>query len=86
VGRGYTNSKKTKMAKCVFCGNSAAKMNSEDQPVCKQHQSYEPKEVACGHCGMPMQIKEGSRGFFWACLGYPQCQNTFDIEEKLDED
>jgi len=61
-------------------------MNEEEQPVCKQHQDYDPKEVECKECGMPMEIREGSRGYFFGCAGYPQCQNTFDIVDKLDEE
>lgn len=76
----------TKMAKCVFCGENATRKNEEGQPVCKAHKNREPKSVACPECGMPMKIKEGRYGFFWGCEGYPQCQKTFQIEEKTDSD
>lgn len=74
----------TKMSKCVFCGESATKINEEQQPVCRRHKEREPKELACPDCGMPMKIKKGNRGFFWGCEGYPTCHKTFDITEKLD--
>ena len=78
--------RETKMASCVFCGENATKTNSADQPVCKEHKDKEPKEVACPECGMPMKIKEGRYGYFWGCEGYPQCENTFQVEDLVEED
>ena len=33
----------------------------------------------CPNCGKPMKIKTGSRGDFWGCSGYPECNHTESI-------
>lgn len=78
--------KQTKSTKCVFCGETATKTNSEGQPVCREHREKEPRDVACPECGMPMKIKEGRYGYFWGCEGYPQCQKTYQIEALVEDD
>lgn len=74
------------MSKCVFCGENATKTNKEDQPVCREHQDNEPREVACPECGMPMTIKEGRYGYFWGCEGYPQCDKTYPVEALAEDE
>lgn len=34
--------------------------------------------VACPQCGKPMRRRQGTKGFFWGCTGYPECRNTMD--------
>ncbi len=42
---------------------------------------YEPDPaVACDKCGKPMVIKAGRFGLFLACSGYPECENTRELE------
>jgi DNA topoisomerase-1 len=48
--------------------------------------------VTCDKCGKPMVIKAGKFGLFLACSGYPECENTRELEtpepgadEGLDE-
>ncbi|HEX5473673.1 MAG TPA: type I DNA topoisomerase [Vicinamibacterales bacterium] len=36
--------------------------------------------VACDKCGKPMVIKAGRFGLFLACSGYPECENTRELE------
>jgi DNA topoisomerase-1 len=36
--------------------------------------------VACEKCGKPMVIKAGRFGLFLACSGYPDCENTRELE------
>jgi DNA topoisomerase-1 len=36
--------------------------------------------VACDKCGKPMVIKAGKFGLFLACSGYPDCENTRELE------
>lgn len=43
----------------------------------------EPAGVDCEKCGRPMVIKNGRFGKFMACSGYPECENTKPIVEKL---
>lgn len=41
-------------------------------------------DVPCDKCGKMMVIKHGRFGDFLACPGYPECQNTKPIVEKID--
>lgn len=41
-------------------------------------------DVPCDKCGLMMVIKHGRFGDFLACPGYPDCQNTKPIVEKVD--
>jgi DNA topoisomerase I len=36
--------------------------------------------VECDKCGKPMVIKAGKFGLFLACSGYPECENTRELE------
>lgn len=36
--------------------------------------------VACDKCGKPMVIKAGRFGLFLACSGYPECENTRELD------
>jgi DNA topoisomerase-1 len=36
--------------------------------------------VDCDKCGKPMVIKAGKFGLFLACSGYPDCENTRELE------
>tara|TARA_Y100000034_G_scaffold136999_1_gene218190 strand:+ start:3439 stop:5610 length:2172 start_codon:yes stop_codon:yes gene_type:complete len=33
----------------------------------------------CDKCGSKMKLIKGSKGKFWACSGYPKCNNTRDL-------
>ncbi|MGL4739428.1 MAG: type I DNA topoisomerase [Sarcina sp.] len=41
-------------------------------------------DVPCDKCGRMMVIKHGRFGDFLACPGYPECENTKPIVEKID--
>ena len=44
-------------------------------------EGYEPDPpVACDKCGKAMVIKAGKFGLFLACSGYPECDNTRELE------
>jgi DNA topoisomerase I len=36
--------------------------------------------ITCDKCGKPMVIKAGKFGLFLACSGYPECENTRELE------
>jgi DNA topoisomerase-1 len=36
--------------------------------------------VVCDKCGKPMVMKAGKFGLFLACSGYPECENTRELE------
>jgi DNA topoisomerase-1 len=55
------------------------KRAAKDMPNMKE--GYEPDPpVACDKCGKPMVIKAGKFGLFLACSGYPDCENTRELE------
>jgi DNA topoisomerase I len=55
------------------------KRAEKDMPNMKE--GYEPDPpVACDKCGKPMVIKAGKFGLFLACSGYPECENTRELE------
>jgi DNA topoisomerase-1 len=55
------------------------KRAEKDMPNIKE--GYEPDPpVACDKCGKPMVIKAGKFGLFLACSGYPDCENTRELE------
>ena len=55
------------------------KRAEKDMPNMKE--GYEPDPpVACDKCGKPMVIKAGKFGLFLACSGYPDCENTRELE------
>jgi DNA topoisomerase-1 len=43
-------------------------------------------DIDCDECGKPMVIREGRRGKFLACSGYPKCKNTGDVPARLIEE
>jgi DNA topoisomerase I len=44
-------------------------------------EGYEPEPpVACDKCGKAMVIKAGKFGLFLACSGYPECENTRELD------
>jgi len=44
----------------------------------------EPAGVNCAKCGRPMVVRDGSRGRFVSCSGFPKCRNTAPLD-KLDQ-
>jgi DNA topoisomerase-1 len=43
-------------------------------------------DIDCDECGKPMVIRQGRRGPFLGCSGYPKCKNTSEVPAKLMED
>ena len=41
-----------------------------------------PTEHTCDKCGKPMVLREGRRGPFLACTGYPKCKNAMDVDAE----
>lgn len=40
-------------------------------------------DIDCDECGKPMIIRQGKRGPFLGCSGYPKCKNTGEVPAKL---
>jgi DNA topoisomerase-1 len=43
-------------------------------------------DIDCDDCGKPMVIRQGRRGPFLGCSGYPKCKNTGEVPAKLVEE
>ena len=56
---------------------SEARVEGNDQP---EGGGRARPAVACDKCGKPMVIKAGKFGLFLACSGYPECENTRELE------
>jgi DNA topoisomerase-1 len=57
---------------------AAASANGKTGPI--------PTDIDCEECGKPMIIREGRRGKFMGCSGYPKCKNTAEVPAKLLEE
>jgi DNA topoisomerase-1 len=52
--------------------------DAEGKPVL----SARPTEHVCEKCGKPMVLREGPRGPFLGCSGYPKCRNLKDVDAQ----
>jgi DNA topoisomerase-1 len=43
-------------------------------------------DIDCDECGKPMIIRNGKRGKFLGCSGYPKCKNTAEVPARLVEE
>jgi DNA topoisomerase-1 len=43
-------------------------------------------DIDCEVCGKPMMVRQGKRGPFLGCSGYPKCRNTGEVPAKLLEE
>jgi DNA topoisomerase-1 len=43
-------------------------------------------DIDCDECGKPMLIRNGRRGRFLGCSGYPKCKNTAEVPARLVEE
>jgi DNA topoisomerase-1 len=64
----------------------AENLEKKYQEVERQKPIEEKTEEVCEKCGKPMVIRYGKFGKFLACLGFPKCQNTKSINNKLIND
>jgi DNA topoisomerase I len=55
------------------------KEGEKNMPNLKEGVEPDPA-IVCDKCGKPMVIKSGKFGLFLACSGYPECENTRELE------
>jgi DNA topoisomerase-1 len=53
-------------------------LDAEGKPV----PAARPTEHKCDKCGRPMMLREGRRGPFLGCTGYPKCKNIVDVDKE----
>ncbi|MGE0482364.1 MAG: topoisomerase DNA-binding C4 zinc finger domain-containing protein [Phycisphaerae bacterium] len=67
--------------KCRFVANlrGEAKKAAEERMPAPERAKPEPTDIPCDECGKPMVIREGRRGKFLGCSGYPKCRTTKEL-------
>jgi DNA topoisomerase I len=64
-----------------------AKLNGGVMPVATPGKTGPiATDIDCDECGKPMVIRDGRRGKFLGCSGYPKCRNTTEVPAKLVEE
>ena len=73
--------KTSRFGQYLTCSDSDCKgkinLNKEGEKI----QPQTTNEV-CDKCGAPMVIRTGRRGKFMACSAYPNCKNTYSVDEN----
>jgi DNA topoisomerase-1 len=71
----------TGFPKCKFVSNlrGDAKKKAEELMPAPDKPKPEPSGVDCEECGKEMLIREGRRGKFLGCSGYPKCTATREL-------
>jgi DNA topoisomerase-1 len=65
----------------------AAKLNGGVVPTAGSGKAGPiPTDIDCDECGKPMVIRDGRRGKFLACTGFPKCKNTAEVPARLIEE
>jgi len=52
----------------------------QEAPAPPTRQALEPTGEKCPECGQPLVVREGRRGKFIGCSGFPKCRYTRDAE------
>jgi DNA topoisomerase-1 len=64
----------------------ATKLNGGVAPSNNGNSGPIPTDIDCDECGKPMVIRNGKRGKFLGCSGYPKCRNTGEVPARLLEE
>ena len=63
-----------------------AKITGENPVAANGNVQNVATDIDCDECGKPMVIRNGRRGKFLGCSGYPKCKNTAEVPAKLLEE
>ncbi len=76
----------TAFPSCKFNCNlrGAAKKQAEELMPAPSKPKPIPTDILCEECGSPMVIREGRRGKFLGCTGYPKCRGTKELPADFD--
>ncbi|MFO0837599.1 MAG: type I DNA topoisomerase [Phycisphaerae bacterium] len=71
----------TGFPRCKFVSNlrGEAKKQAEELMPAPQRPKPEMTDIPCDECGKPMLIRQGRRGKFLGCSGYPKCRATREL-------
>jgi DNA topoisomerase-1 len=71
----------TSYPRCKFVSNlrGEAKKKAEELMPAPARPKPEATDIPCEQCGKMMVIREGRRGKFLGCSGYPKCTNTGEV-------
>lgn len=64
--------------KAKFNGNRVSRSGNGTMP------NNGNSNVPTCECGRPMVLRNGKRGIFYGCSGYPQCQVTREVSEATE--
>ncbi len=62
---------------CTYSRDYTRDEKGNIHPV--EPEADEMSDRVCEKCGKPMVIKPGRFGKFFACIGYPECKNTYSV-------
>ncbi len=63
-----------------------AKIIANNPTAARAHTGPITTDIDCDECGKPMIIRNGRKGRFLGCSGYPKCKNTGEVPAKLMEE
>ncbi|MBE3590249.1 MAG: type I DNA topoisomerase [Firmicutes bacterium] len=66
-----------------FYQRFAAELDRAEDSIGRVELTPEVTDEKCEKCGRPMVVKHGRFGPFLACSGYPECQNTRPLLQKI---
>ncbi len=81
----------TNFPRCKFNANlrGEAKKQAEELMPAPARPKPIPTDIPCDECGQPMLVRQGRRGKFLGCSGFPKCKGTkelppgFKVEEAV---
>ncbi|MBN2447122.1 MAG: topoisomerase DNA-binding C4 zinc finger domain-containing protein, partial [Phycisphaerae bacterium] len=67
--------------KCKFNCNLRGEAKKEAEEIIPAPQRPKPimTDIPCTECGQPMLVRQGPRGRFLGCSGYPKCKETQEL-------
>ena len=68
--------------KAKFNGNPGPRSQAQNETAANSGNSNIP---TC-ECGRPMVLRNGKRGAFYGCSGFPQCRKTKEVPEVTEEE
>ncbi|MGD8453973.1 MAG: type I DNA topoisomerase [Phycisphaerae bacterium] len=70
--------------KCNANLRGEAKKQAEEMMPAPQRPQPVRTDIPCEECGSPMLLRQGRRGKFLGCSGYPKCKHTQEAPPGLD--
>lgn len=77
----------TNFPKCRFVSNLRGEAKKQAEELMPGPAKPKPikTDIACSECGSPMLLRQGARGKFLGCSGYPKCRATQEVPADFQE-